>query len=140
MSLMLRAATQVLILAGLALTGCANGTDNFFTTGALGSSSAASSEPKIDPACVTLASRIEALRREGLAEKIEKAAAKKYKLKQAELVKVDQLTKSNAEFQLRCSTVMPSATQLSSASAAPIPAPAPAKASAAKAAKAAPQN
>jgi hypothetical protein len=137
MSLMSRAASQVLILAGLVLTGCANGGDNIFTTGALGSSSAAAAapEPKIDPACVTLASRIETLRREGVAEKIEKAAAKKYKLKQADLVKADQLTKSSAEFQLRCSTVAPAATQLSSA------APATAtKAAAAKPAKTAPQN
>jgi hypothetical protein len=136
MSLMLRAGSQVLILAGLVLTGCANGSDNIFTTGALGSSSAAAApEPKIDQACVTLASRIETLRREGLAEKIEKAAAKKYTLKQADLLKVDQLTKSNAEFQLRCSTIMPAATQLSSAA----PATA-AKGAAAKPAKAAPQN
>jgi hypothetical protein len=118
MSLMLRASTQALggalILAGLALTGCA-GTENFFTTGALGSNTAAS-EPKLDPACVTLASRIETLRREGLAEKIEKAAAKKYKLTQADVVKIDQLTKSNSEYQLRCSTIMPP-TQVSSSAA-----------------------
>ena len=137
MSLMLRAGSQVLILAGLVLTGCANGSDNIFTTGALGSAAAAAPEPKIDPACVTLASRIETLRREGLAEKIEKAAAKKYTLKQADLLKVDQLTKSNAEFQLRCSTIMPAATQLSSAAPAPATA---AKGAAAKPAKAAPQN
>jgi hypothetical protein len=135
MSLMSRAASQVLILAGLVLTGCANGGDNIFTTGALGSSSAAAAAPEADPACVTLASRIETLRREGVAEKIEKAAAKQYKLKQADLVKADQLTKSNAEFQLRCSTVAPAATQLSSAA----PATA-AKSAAAKPAKTAPQN
>ena len=107
MSLMLRASTA-LLLAGV-LAGCAaDGTDNLFTTGALGSSQvAAASEQKIDPACVTLASRIEALRREGVLEKIEKAAAKKYKMTQADLVKVDQLTKSNAEYQLRCSTIVP---------------------------------
>jgi hypothetical protein len=113
MSLMLRASTQALILAALALTGCA-ATDNLFTTGALGSPP----EPKIDPACVTLASRIEGLRREGVAEKIEKAAAKKYKLTQADIAKADLLTKSNAEFQLRCSTIMPAPGQVSAATSA----------------------
>jgi hypothetical protein len=129
MSWMLRAASQAAVLAGLALAGCAN-TDNIFTTGALGSSFAGASEPKVDPACVTLASRIETLRREGVPEKIEKAAAKKYKLTQADLAKADQLTKSNAEYQLRCSMVMPS--QLSASAAADAPAAKPANAKATK--------
>ena len=68
---------------------------------------AAAAESKVDPACVTLASRIEALRKEGIADKIEKAAAKKYKMTQADLAKADQLTKANADFQFRCSTIMP---------------------------------
>jgi hypothetical protein len=127
---MLRAASQAAILAGLALAGCAN-SDNIFTTGALGSSFAGTSEPKIDPACVNLASRIETLRREGVPEKIEKAAARKYKLTQADLTKADQLTKSNAEYQLRCSTVMPS--QLSAAAPEAAPAAKPAGAKSAKA-------
>ena len=92
------------------LAGCAaDGSDNIFTTGALGSHP----EAKIDPACVTLASHIESLRKEGIAEKIEKAAAKKYKMTHADLAKADQLTKSSAEFQLRCSTIAPSTAQLS---------------------------
>jgi hypothetical protein len=127
---MLRTASQAAILASLALAGCAN-TDNIFTTGALGSSFAGTSEPKIDPACVNLASRIDALRREGVPEKIEKAAAKKYKLTQADLTKADQLTKSNAEYQLHCSTVMPS--QLSSAEPAAAPAAKPASTKSVKA-------
>ena len=48
-----------------------------------------------------------ALRKEGIADKIEKAAAKKYKMTQADLSKADQLTKANTEFQFRCSTIMP---------------------------------
>ena len=93
------------------LAGCAGeGTDGIFTTGALANNTqtAAAPEPRIDPACVSLVSRIEALRKEGIADKIEKAAAKKYKMTQADLGKADQLTKANAEFQLRCSTVAPS--------------------------------
>ena len=109
MSLITRASKQVLVLAGLLLAGCAaDGSPNFFTTGALGTSeTTAAAEPKVDPACVSLVSRIEALRKEGVAEKIEKAAAKKYKMTSADLAKADQLTKANADFQLRCSTIMP---------------------------------
>jgi hypothetical protein len=102
---MIRAVAKAIALAGVAvaLAGCAgDGSDSIFTTGALGSS-----EPKIDPMCMTLASRIETLRKEGIAEKIEKAAAKKYKMTQSDLNKADQLTKANADFQLRCSTIMP---------------------------------
>ena len=65
--------------------------------------SSASAEAKVDPACVALTSRIEGLRKEGIADKIEKASAKKYKMTQADLTKADQLTKANAEFQVRCS-------------------------------------
>jgi hypothetical protein len=109
MSFTTRASKQVLVLAGLLLAGCAaDGSPNFFTTGALGTSeTTAAAEPKVDPACVSLVSRIEALRKEGVAEKIEKAAAKKYKMTSADLAKADQLTKANADFQLRCSTIMP---------------------------------
>ena len=118
MSSMIRAAAKALALAGVAvaLAGCAGEGENFFTTGALGTSA----EAKLDPMCVTLASRIEALRKEGVAEKIEKAAAKKYKMTQSDLNKADQLTKANADFQLRCSTIMPK-----SATAEPAPEPPP---------------
>jgi hypothetical protein len=114
MSSFIRAAAQTLVLASVALAGCAgDGSDSFlntgftgFTTGALGTETAAA-EPKVDPGCVSLASRIETLRKEGVADKIEKAAAKKYKMTQADLTKADQLTKANADFQFRCSTIMP---------------------------------
>lgn len=111
MSFTNRASSQALLLvAGLLLAGCANdGTANFFTTGALGTTAetAAAPEAKVDPACVSLVSRIEALRKEGVADKIEKAATKKYKMTKTDLTKADQLTKANAEFQLRCSTITP---------------------------------
>jgi hypothetical protein len=101
-----RAALTALALGSLVLAGCAgDGGENFFTTGSL-----AAAEPKVDPACVTLVSRIETLRREGIADKIEKAAAKRYKMTQADLNKADQLTKASAEFQLRCSTITPKST------------------------------
>ena len=138
MASFIRASAQTLVIASLALAGCAgDGSDNFFTTGALGTQAAA---PEVDPACVSLASRIETLRKEGVAEKIEKAAAKKYKMTQADLTKADQLTKANADFQFRCSTIMP---RSASTSPPPPPSAAPAPKASAKAASApaaSPQN
>jgi hypothetical protein len=129
MSFINRAAATTLVLASVALVGCAGegGLENPFTTGSLGTQAAAP-ESKVDPACVSLASRIEALRKEGIADKIEKAAAKKYKMTQADLTKADQLTKANSDFQFRCSTIMPK-----SAALAPEPLPAPVSAPASKA-------
>lgn len=100
----LRAPT--IVLAGaLALAGCANmegfGGSSQMTTGSV------APQPKIDPACVILASEIDNLRGEGIADKISKAAANKYRMKPADLVKTDQLTKASAEFQAKCSTLPP---------------------------------
>lgn len=108
MSFATRASSQALVLAGLLLAGCAaDGGPSLFTTGALGTTpqTAAAPEPKVDPVCVTLATRIEGLRREGVADKVEKAAIKKYNLTKADLAKADQLNKANAEFQQRCSPI-----------------------------------
>jgi outer membrane murein-binding lipoprotein Lpp len=103
MTFHIRASSMAVMLAGMLLAGCAgDSTDGLFTTGALSQTAA-----KADPACVTLASSIDGLRKEGIAEKIEKAAAKKYKMTAADLKKADQLTKANADFQARCSTVGP---------------------------------
>jgi hypothetical protein len=97
-------ASWALVLGGVLLAGCADGSDGLFTTGSL-TGGGQSADAKADPACMTLASRIEALRKDGIPDKIEKAAAKRYKMTQADLGKADQLTKANAEFQTRCSTV-----------------------------------
>ena len=109
MAIFKRASSQALVLAGLLLAGCAvEGSDGLFTTGSLVGPQTA--EQKADPACLTLASSIDALRKEGIPDKIEKAAAKRYKMTQADLKKADQLTKANADFQVRCSTVTPKQT------------------------------
>ena len=107
MAIAFRAASAALLLSGALLAGCAgDGSDGgLFTTGAIGSDNAVAEAPKTDPACIALTSRIEGLRKEGIADKIEKASAKKYKMTQADLTKADQLTKANAEFQARCSTL-----------------------------------
>jgi hypothetical protein len=107
-----RAASMAFVAAGLVLAGCSGeSTDGLFTGSLANNTQTASApEPKVDPVCVSLVARIEGLRREGVGDKIEKAAAKRYKMTVADLGKADQLTKANAEFQLRCSTVTPSGT------------------------------
>lgn len=102
-------ASTALVLVGLVLAGCSgDATEGIFATGSLANNpQTATAEPKVDPVCVSLVSRIDALRREGIGDKIEKAAAKRYKMTQADLSKADQLNKASAEFQLRCSTITP---------------------------------
>jgi len=75
--------------------------------------------PKADPACPALASQIDSLRKDGIADKIEKASQKKYKMTTAELLKADQLNKVNADFQTRCSNYKPAVTAATVAPAAP---------------------
>lgn len=96
--------TRVTLLAlaaslGLSLAGCANDGGMFGAT----TTASIPEKPKVDPACVTLTSQIDGLRKEGIAEKVEKAAAKKYKMTAADLTKAAQLNRANAEFQGRCS-------------------------------------
>lgn len=96
-----RAASFAVFAAfGLMLAGCAGEAGNMF-----GATTTASipEKPKVDPACVTLTAQIDSLRNEGIADKVEKAAAKKYKMTQADLGKAAQLNKANAEFKDKCS-------------------------------------
>lgn len=116
--------TALIAAGSLALTACSSTSDIFGTSGSsdVTTQSVAQAQPKIDPACGNLALEIDTLRREGVAEKIEKAAAKKYKMTSADLAKANQLTKANAEFQSKCSTLPRSAampTQSVPAAAAP---------------------
>jgi len=119
MTFQIRASSKAVLLVGVLLAGCAgDSADGLFTTGSLSGSSATAAAAKTDPACVTLAASIDGLRKEGVADKIEKAAAKKYKMTATDLKKADQLTKANADFQQRCSTIPPKPTN---AQAAPAP-------------------
>src|ERR687896_151150 len=108
-------APGALLIGAMALAGCAN---NGLLGGSNFSTASVPETPKVDPACVMLTSQIETLRKEGIADKVEKAAAKKYKMMVADLVKADQLNKANAEFQLKCSSITPKAA-MTSASLAP---------------------
>lgn len=102
-------AAALAVAAALA-AGCSNLGDSFETTSALPAT------PKVDPACQQLAASIDALRREGISEKVEKAAAKKYKMTAADLTKAAQLNRANDDFQSRCSTVPKGATAMTTSS------------------------
>jgi hypothetical protein len=117
-------APVALLIGGMALAGCAN--DGLLGGGGLTTASVTET-PKVDPACVALTSQIETLRKDGVAERVEKAAAKKYKMTVMDLAKADQLNKANADFQMKCSTITP---KVATTSASLAPAPSPAKPSA----------
>jgi hypothetical protein len=68
---------------------------------------AAAQAKSTEALCLTLASQIEALNTDGVSDKVAKAAAKKYKLKPADLTKADELNKANTEFQSKCSSYPP---------------------------------
>ena len=88
------------------LAACANDGQLMLGNGPLfGATTTASipARPRIDPVCATLSSQIESLQQEGVAAKVEKAAAKKHKMTAADLNKAAELNKANAEFQSKCS-------------------------------------
>lgn len=101
-------AAAIVLLTWVA--GCAqDGTlMNGFNTSSINQEEQTAQMPKSDPACVTLASQIDALNQEGIADKVAKAAAKKYRMKSKDLAKVDALNKAHAEFQMKCSSYPPS--------------------------------
>lgn len=83
------------------------------TTSSVGSAQATAPVapiPKIDPACASLAARIDALRRDGVADRVEKASVGKttsVSVKRTSLAQMAELDKANAEFQAKCSTLGP---------------------------------
>ncbi len=120
----LLAAVACAALAG----GCANDSPSFFNTGSL-SAPAAVTTTSLDPACVTLASQIDALRKEGTVERLEKAADGKTStvtVQRASLSKQAQLNKANADFIAKCGPTLPKSTV--AAATVPAVAAAPAKA------------
>ena len=119
-----RARFVVLVTAaGAFLAGCA-GDNGLLSTGALQSADAVATPaaaPKVDPACVTLASQIDTLRKEGTVGRLEAAAAGKsatVPVLRASLQKQAALNKVNADFQARCSKI-PMAPQAAQAPAQP---------------------
>lgn len=101
----------IILVGSFSLAACSSGGDLFgsssssdVTTSSLNEARVAQGQ-KVDPACGNLAAEIDGLRRDGIAEKVDKAAAKQYKMKPADLTKASQLNKLNADFQERCSTL-----------------------------------
>ena len=91
------------------LAGCANdgSLSTGLNTGSVNPQPRAQAAKSQEALCLTLASQIEALNTEGVSDKVSKAAAKKYKLKAADLTKADELNKANTEFQGKCSSYPP---------------------------------
>ena len=97
--------TLMSLTAALALAGCANGSNsNLLTTSSV-------TKPKpakvaIDPVCMTLAAKINAVRQEGTPARVHAIATGKTRsvnIKRASLAKVAELDKLNAEYQMKCS-------------------------------------
>jgi hypothetical protein len=66
--------------------------------------------PKVDPACLSLAAKIDTLRREGVTERVEKASIGKstnVSVKRSSLALMAELDKANAEFQAKCTPLGP---------------------------------
>lgn len=109
-------ATSLAVTASLALMvgGCANDGSSTFGSNLFGASTTTTAsipeKPRTDPACFSLTAQIDTLKKEGVSEKIEKAAIKKYKMTAADLNKAAQLNRANAEFQTKCSTLTTTAT------------------------------
>lgn len=108
MSIRMHAGAALLAAAGL-IGGCAS-EGNFLadslTTSSIGST--ANAQPSVDPQCVALMSKIDALRKEGTPARIEKVSAGKTAtavVKREALQRITELDKANAEFQSRCSTL-----------------------------------
>jgi outer membrane murein-binding lipoprotein Lpp len=107
-------------LAGFLAAGCANDGSGL-STASVAPEKTAAAVPKVDPACVTLASQIDSLRKEGSVERLEKAAAGKtsnVQVKRASLMKQAELNKAYGDYQLKCGPKLQSA----SMTPAPIPA------------------
>ncbi len=109
----IQAIAGALLLAAAGLSGgCASDTNflgDSLTTASIASEEKAKTS-KVDPQCVALMSKIDALRREGTPERIEKVASGKTKtavVKREALQRISELDRANAEFQMRCSKLTP---------------------------------
>ncbi len=101
--------TKILTITGLtvamALTGCANDPNSGLIT-----SSVAQPKPvkvAVDPTCTALTAMINSVRQEGTPARVHAVATSKSKtrmvnIKRASLVKIAELDKLNAEYQMKC--------------------------------------
>lgn len=136
-------------LAPLALAvmlgACAGDTPSFFQTASVTApapvaDAAPTRASKVSAECTTLAGQIDALRKDGTIERLEKVAAGKgdsVQVKRTALAKQAELNKANAEFQAKCAPRLPAAQQAAASPLAPVTVPAAAAAPVAKASVAA---
>lgn len=100
--------TTVAALAAL-LAGCSSDggvLGSSLTTSSVDPAKAAMAAPKIDPACIALTAKIDALRKDGVTGRVEKASAGKtstVSVKRESLAKMTELDKANADYQTKCS-------------------------------------
>ena len=109
-----RAAIGLSVVMAAAAGGCASdgGSGGLFSTGTLGDAKPSVTEAKAnaDPVCVSMASQIDGLRKEGSVERLEKASDGKtsvVNVQRAALVKQTQLNKANADFIAKCGPNLP---------------------------------
>ena len=107
-------ANAVAIAAAALMGGCANDGNIMggLTTASVTpeTQAVAKAEPKVDPQCAALVTKIDALRKEGTPERIEKVSTGKgatAQVKRQSLAKMTELDKANAEYQARCSKLTP---------------------------------
>ncbi len=115
-----RAPLVVAAMTAALVLGACSATDGLL--GGATTTSAIPEKPRVDPACVTLASQIDTLRKDGVADRVAEAAKGKsatVNVKRESLGKVAELNKANADFQAKCGTVAPTAINSASTPQAP---------------------
>lgn len=139
-----RASLGIAIALAALAGGCANDSSNIFSTGSIAQPAAVAAPAKPDPVCVSLSSQIDAMRKDGTVDRLEKAADGKtasVKVQRTALSKQAQLNKLNADFIAKCGPAIPKAATTAAvapAQPAAAPASAPAKTATVAPAKAKP--
>lgn len=103
-SKMITAAAFAGLVAGCSSDGGLMGSS--LTTSSVDGAKVAAAAPKADPACVALTAKIDALRKDGVTERVEKASAGKtttVSVKRESLAKIAELDRANADYQTKCS-------------------------------------
>jgi hypothetical protein len=109
---MRRSVLLVALACAAVAGGCASDGPGLFATGSVGDA-ATLTKTSADPACTTLASQIDNLRKEGTVDRLEKAADGKTStvtVQRASLTKQAQLNKANADFIAKCGPNLPKST------------------------------
>lgn len=109
------------VVGALTLGACSN-------TGGLTTSSIdqqkVAKKPAIDPACVSLVSKIDSLRKDGITDRVAKAGTGKSKtvpVYRTSLARMAELDRTNAEYQRRCGTLKPATATARATPVAPAP-------------------